>query len=313
MTCELELNIDGSKKIFKGGLDNGDKDTALLFRADIREGKKKRGNIDLRKSGDPYVGSLSRDCNFLESIGSQISLALQNSNLYGELKIKNEELKELLHSITQIQEREKAAIAMELHDDTGQHLTDALLNLEMALQDVGSDAGLRKRIKSIAGSVSTVLERLHDISVELHPPVLNLGLTEALSNILRRMNGEYPIDFTMEVEGKEPTIPSEIKINIYRIVQEALSNVIKHSRAKEAMVCLSFKDEGIDLLVKDNGKGCRKSAGKDRIQLGLVNMRERAEQIGGVFDLSSSRMGTTVTLQVPLPEWIKPEKLGKRS
>ncbi len=296
--CELEVQAQRERRRFVSGDGNGSEG---LLTVDIREGKKRRGSISLNsKSGTEFLGSL-RDSAFLESVGSQISMAMQNSALYTELKQKNEELRLLFQSSTEIQERERAAISRDLHDDTGQNLTNALLNMEMALSGsrVGS-AKSRKHIQSAMVSISTVLEQLHDLTVQLHPPVLeDLGLTLAINNLARRMNAEYPIEFKMQVNGEEIPLPYDVKINLYRIVQEALTNVIKHSGADEALIHFSFNEAGIDLLVTDNGCAGGITSRNGNASLGLLNMRERSEQMGGSFAIHSGTTGTTVAVHVP--------------
>lgn len=207
----------------------------------------------------------------------------QNSMLNRELEQKNLELRALFQSITEIQDREKAAVARDLHDDTGQDLTSALVNLEMALEEEDTPEGVRHLIHSAVGSISRVLERLHDLSASLHPHVLDdLGLLEALRNLVRRLNADHPIEFSLVLRGDEGELSGEVKINLYRIVQEALSNVIKHSGATRATVYFGRDEEGIDLLITDNGRGFSDPSAKNgKIHLGLVNMRERAEQVGG--------------------------------
>ena len=223
------------------------------------------------------------------------------SDLSRELSRKNIELKALFQAITEIQEREKAAIARDLHDDTGQNLTNALVNLEMALSEDGMVEEGRDHIESAAGSISAVLQRLHDLSASLHPPVLDdLGLAEALRNLLRSMNANHPIDFKLFIRGEEGVLSSEVRINLYRIVQEALSNIIKHSGATEAQVHLSRSEGGIDLMVMDNGRGFDGTERDEKVvHLGLVNMRERAEQIGGTLKCPPSDRGVTVAVHVP--------------
>ncbi len=302
ITCELELSLGDKRHRYTGGpaiqSDNGSR-----LSVDIKDGKSKKGSIGLDRSSESEKPITLPDGRFLESIGSQISMALQNSSLYIELKNKNRELKKLFASTTDIQERERAKIARDLHDDTGQNLTNALLNLGMAGNDKRISGKLRKHLESAAESVELVMQQLHDLSVELHPPVLeNLGLVEAVNNLLRRMNAEHAIGFSLELSGVEPALPYEIKINLYRIIQEALSNTIKHSGAKNVLVCLSFHDDGIDLLASDDGCGCEDAVRDERVHLGLVNMRERTEQVGGHYKLLTSSAGTTVAVHVPNPD-----------
>ncbi len=311
ISCELELSLGDKLHRYTGGpathSDNGSR-----MSVDIKNGKSKKGSIGLDRSRELEKPITLPDGRFLESIGSQISMALQNSSLYVELKNKNRELKELFASTTDIQEKERARIARDLHDDTGQNLTNALLNLGMAGNDKRISAKLRKHLESAAESVELVMQQLHDLSVELHPPVLeNLGLVEAVNNLLRRMNAEHAIGFNLELSGVEPVLSYEIKINLYRIIQEALSNTIKHSGAKNVLVCLSFHENGIDLLASDDGCGCEDAVRDERVHLGLVNMRERSEQVGGHYQLLTSSAGTTVAVHVPRPDKGGPQALGE--
>ena len=144
-------------------------------------------------------------------------------------------------------------------------------------------------------SISSVLKQLHDLSASLHPPVLDdLGLTEALRNLVRRVSSDNPIEFSFLASGDEGDLPGEVKINLYRIVQEALSNIIKHSDAREAMVYFGHDGKGIELVVSDDGRGFEDLGDTDGIvHLGLLNMRERAEQINGTFNIIPCGRGVT--------------------
>ncbi len=225
----------------------------------------------------------------------------ENKDLTRELWFKNTELKALFQSFVEIQERERAAVARDLHDDTGQNLTNALVNLELALNEEGVTEEMRERIESASLSISRVVKQLHDLSASLHPPVLDdLGLTEALRNLVRRMNADNPIEFSLVTSGAEGELPGEAKINLYRIVQEALNNVVKHSGAGEAEVRLSRGEGGVDVVISDNGRGFDESPDDGRVRLGMVNMRERAEQIGGTFECQPCERGVTISVHLPL-------------
>lgn len=225
----------------------------------------------------------------------------ENTSLTRELWRRNMELKAVFQSIVEIQEREKAAVARDLHDDTGQNLSNALVNLELALGEEGTPQEVREHIESASSSINQVLKQLHDLSAFLHPSVLDdLGLAEALRNLVRKMNADHAIEFSLVAGGEEGKLPGEVKINLYRIVQEALSNVVKHSGASAACVRLMRDRRGIDLLVSDDGRGFEDAAeGDDAVHLGLVNMRERAEQIGGTFSCPPCERGVTIAVHVP--------------
>jgi signal transduction histidine kinase len=232
----------------------------------------------------------------------------ENTMLTQELWRKNVELKALFQSIVEIEEREKAAVARDLHDDTGQNLSNALVNLELALSEEGLAEGVRGHVESASLSISQVLKQLHDLSASLHPPILDdLGLVEALRNLVRRVNTDHPIDFAFIASGEEGELPGEVKINLYRIAQEALANIMKHSEAREALIFFNRYNGGLDLVICDDGRGFEESerAGGSaeadgRVHLGLLNMRERAEQIGGAFDCPDCGQGVTIAVHLPL-------------
>ncbi len=180
----------------------------------------------------------------------------ENTKLTRELRRTNLELKALFQSILEIQERERSAVARDLHDDTGQNLSNALVNLELALSEEGVPDAVRAHIESASSSISQVLKQVHDLSASLHPPVLDdLGLVEALRNLVRRMNADHAIEFTLLTEGEEGRLSGDVKINLYRIVQEALNNVVKHSGARRARVELKNHENGIELVISDDGRG----------------------------------------------------------
>ena len=180
----------------------------------------------------------------------------ENADLTRELRYKNMELKALFQSILEIQERERSAVARDLHDDTGQNLSNALVNLELALSEMDVPEAVRAHIESASSSISQVLKQVHDLSASLHPPVLDdLGLIEALRNLVRRMNADYPIEFTLVAEGAEGALSGDVKINLYRIAQEALNNVVKHSGARRARVEFRRDEHGVKMMISDDGHG----------------------------------------------------------
>lgn len=264
----------------------------------------------------PLLESLDRvrvlkleEVEFLQSVMNALARVVtemsykhyQVMNLYRELERKNLELRSLFHSLTEVQEKERADLSRDLHDATGQDLTFALVNLQMALEEDGLPEATVRHVRSAAESISQVLEKLHDISSALHPPVIDdLGLSEALRHLVRRFNSESPVHFELVVRGEEGCLPYPVKINLFRIAQEALSNVVKHSGADRGLVLLERDSEGITLAVADNGKGMGAEAlGDGKIHLGMINMRERAAQIGGRFNVSSRGKGVMVSVHIP--------------
>ncbi|MEW6553686.1 MAG: PocR ligand-binding domain-containing protein [Actinomycetota bacterium] len=296
-------------------------DASLMEPADPE--KYRRLAEELGVDPEPLLASLSQvrnvnieEVEFLLSVVNAIAQVLtemsfkqyllseqikENTDLTRKLWFKNTELKALFQSFVEIQERERAAVARDLHDDTGQNLTNALVNLELALSEEGTPEDMRQHIESASSSISKVVKQLHDLSASLHPPVLDdLGLSEALRNLVRRLNADHGIEFSLVTAGVEGELPGETKINLYRIVQEACNNIIKHSGASEAMVRFSRNADGIELVISDNGRGFEAPPEDDVVHLGMVNMRERAEQIGGTFECPPCERGVTIAVHLPL-------------
>lgn len=246
---------------------------------------------------------------FLQSVVNAVNLVVNQMNTkqypgpapFRELRRENVELRALFQAVTGTQEREREAIAQDLHDGTGQNLASALVNLEMALDEGGSSQDARDYIESASSSIDSVLKHLLDLSTSLHPPVLDgLGLQEALRNLVRRMSACNHIDFRLITNGDEGDLPGEVKISLYRIVQEALSNIIKHPGVKEAIVTFNRNEDGIDLMITGDASGFDGYTRHDeKIHLGLVNVRERAEQTGGTFDGQCSDQGISIKVHVP--------------
>ena len=200
------------------------------------------------------------------------------------------------------QEREMASAARSLHDDSIQSLACALVELETTLGDAGLEQGQRDSIASAIDHLDEALKGILELSRALHPEVIDqLGLTAALRSLVKGMNATSRIDFKLVSIGKEGDVPDEIKLNLYRIAQEALRNVAAHSGAREALVCLCRSDRGIDLAISDDGGGVSgpvTDAGTAR--LGLASMREWAEGIGASFCCRSDHRGVVVKVHVPL-------------
>ncbi len=206
-----------------------------------------------------------------------------------------------LRAVVEIQEREMAAIAWSLHNDAVQNLSNALAELEAAAGEAGQKQGVKDAIASATDSIDQAIRRVLELSCALHPPVIDkLGLAAALKTLVKKMNADSPVDLKLVTIGSEGDLPGEVKLNLYRIAQEALRNAVKHSGAKEALVCLSLADNGIDLVINDDGGGFDASHTDDgKAHLGLANMRERAALIGGTFSCNTSQRGVTVKVHVP--------------
>jgi PAS domain S-box-containing protein len=235
--------------------------------------------------------------------------ALQKSERhYRELYLEGQrmqgELQRLSREILRVQEEERTRISREIHDEIGQALTAIGLNLRK-LETETRPSGGKRTIKSIQHLVEKTSEFIHTFSRQIHPGMLeDLGLFQAVRSYVRDLEKNTGLRVSLHFSGTPGRATIEQKAALYRIVQESLNNVLKHSGAREARVMIRKSSRGVTLKVMDNGKGFE-SAGISETRgkrqgLGLVGMRERALAVGGKF-LVLSRPGKGTRVHVHLP------------
>ena len=199
---------------------------------------------------------------------------------------------------------ERNRIARELHDSVSQLLFSAVLNSEAASALVESKPEVaRARIETARTSATEAQQQMRDLLTELRLSPLLDGLTAALDRFITMFNNRERIETSFSVEGERQVAPN-IEKELFRIAQEALNNVARHSKATAAAVYLAFSPDLVWLRVEDNGVGFDPSQPKpDEAGLGLTHMRERAEGLGGRLAIESAPgKGTKVTAEVPLEE-----------
>jgi signal transduction histidine kinase len=206
----------------------------------------------------------------------------------------------------QAEEQERRRIGRELHDEAGQSLL--LLRLELEMLERGAPAGMGRRLRQARRMLEGTIGELRRIVAALGPAVLErLGLAAALRQMAARFGKHYPAAVTVRL-GAAPALAAETQEVIYRVVQEALQNVAKHSGATRVNLSLQAADKRIRLRVSDNGAGfsAEMAAGRP-MSFGLAGMRERAERLGGTLAIRSAPgKGTVVRLALPV-------SAGKRS
>jgi signal transduction histidine kinase len=212
--------------------------------------------------------------------------------------------RELLHRTVVAQEEERARIARELHDETAQFLTALSLELATLRKSLQRRSPLIQRIErlqELCQRMSAVLQRLvHD----LRPAQLDdLGLVAALQ-YLSEESAQWGLTVTLNVEGSPQRLDSGVETVLFRIAQEALTNVARHAGCAQAAMSLGFTPEQVTLKVRDQGVGFDPQKNHTtRRGLGLASMRERAESIGGQFQVTSAPgQGTLIQVCVPLSE-----------
>ena len=231
-------------------------------------------------------------------------LASAINHMVTSLKKSELERHDLLQRLITIQEDERKRISRELHDETGQSLTALLLTMR-ALANQITDASQCSSILALREEVSAILYKLRNLAVELRPPSLDeLGLTAAMQKYIDEYKERYGIEVEFEYDSSLDGLDSQTGLALYRILQESLTNIIKHADAQRVYVALREQEKSIELTVKDDGVGLTRDTlanARSENRLGIYGMKERAEILGGKLVLTSEwpEWATVVTAKVP--------------
>jgi signal transduction histidine kinase len=204
------------------------------------------------------------------------------------------------------QENERKRIAGELHDSLGQRLVIiknlALLLLQTRTGASGLNGAQRERVEEISAEVSGAVREVKEIAYNLRPYRLDrLGLTTALRAMIETASAASSTTFSAEIENIDDVFPKELEINFYRIVQECVNNILKHSQAAQASIHIQGTKERLTLAVRDDGRGfAQNSAPPGSLGgFGLTGISERAQLLGGRAEIHSAPgQGTTVTFEI---------------
>jgi signal transduction histidine kinase len=214
----------------------------------------------------------------------------------------NERLSSLTLRLLSSQEDERRNISREMHDDLGQLLTAACLDIERATRL--SDAERRKEaLGSALRAARDTQQRVREISHMLRPTELDdHGLPQAVATILLDFTSRSGIDVESNIQVEPRALPTDVANHVFRILQEALTNILRHARAATAFVTLQATQAGIELKVSDDGVGFDERTIPPTSRYGLLGMRERAELLGGKFSIRSKpEGGTEVSVSIPIP------------
>ncbi len=207
----------------------------------------------------------------------------------------------LLAQLISAQEEERRRIARELHDGVGQSLASVLVGLKLVNQHQ-NNSKLATNIEDLRQITGDTLDDVRLLSRQLHPSVLDdLGLAAALQRFTSDLSGRY-LTYTIDLHIDLPErLPETVEITLYRVVQEAITNAVRHSQGNAISVLLNWRQQRVQAIVEDNGLGfdaaTAQRAGKS---VGLHSMTERVELLGGALQIESSVEGTTVFVEVPI-------------
>jgi len=242
----------------------------------------------------------------LTAIGRQIGVAVENASLYEELHQKEMLRRQMLERMITLQEDERRRIARELHDQTGQRLTSTIMTLGLLEETIRTPEG-RAYVRDVRDTAAQILKEIRDLALVLRPSVLDdLGLLAALRHCLKGYQSRYRLLVDLQVLGLDgKRLPPEVETALFRITEEALTNVVQHAQARSVTVLLEHRGSSVMLIVEDDGKGfdvarvmnTRPHEGN----LGLYGMRERVSLLGGTLTIESTPgRGTAVFVRIPL-------------
>lgn len=263
--------------------------------------------LGIMNIGCPAHALTDNDFRLLESIGYYVGMAIENASLYAESRQKEELRGQLLGRVISAQEEERKRISRELHDEHGQTLTGLLMTMDKMETMISPQQGqLRSKMEKARSLLSRLLDNLRLLTAGLRPPDLDgLGLTAAISAYAEERLGAAGIDFDFSVDDFDAVLPPPMETALFRIVQEAINNVIRHAQARSVRVRLGVEKGTVRVVIEDDGHGFQPHLDGQNTEgtLGLLGIRERAELLGGNLSIRSSPgRGTRLTVEIPLPE-----------
>jgi len=244
------------------------------------------------------------DLALADALASQAAAALGNAGLFETVRQKEVELRKLSHLRAQAQEESLRAMSRELHDGFGQVLTVISMDLGMLERARDLDApALRARLRDVRDQISRLMQDVRTMSQVLRPPMLDFGLVPTLHWFVEKFTESSEIEVRLRTPPEETRLPPPVELLLYRVAQEALTNVAKHARARHVDVELAVQDARVTLSVADDGVGFEVDRFRRTPSLagvGLLGMRERVAYYHGELDIRS-RPNAGVRIRVAIP------------
>ncbi|MBI1790297.1 MAG: response regulator [Acidobacteria bacterium] len=282
----------------------------LVLTADITSEARQRalsmGAKDFVTKPIDAIEVLLRINNLLETRFLYLELESRVRQRTEELENSVEALRRLSARLLQLQDEERRRIARELHDDTAQNLAAIQLTLSRLIATAsGLNLAQHKALADALEYVGECAKSIRTLSYLLHPPLLEeLGLLPALQTLVGGFSERTGIRVDLEAPEDFGRLPREVELALFRIVQEGLGNVHRHSGSPTARLRLALESNQVRLELEDAGRGMLPDIWSNRggalLGVGIAGMRERARQLGGQLDISSGDHGTTVTVSLPL-------------
>ena len=218
-----------------------------------------------------------------------------------QLEKANDELQHLSAHLLSAQDRERRRIARELHDGIGQYLAAMKMSIDVALSQTTKPHIAQEAIKDCFGLMQRCTKEIRTMSYLLHPPLLEeMGLATAVPWYVEGFTERSGIKVGLHMPPKFDRLPQPIEMVLFRLLQESLTNIHRHSESKLADIRLELDAEFATLIVRDEGKGFDVVEAASKVGVGIAGMRERVREIGGEFTINSQPGGTTIRATIPL-------------
>ena len=257
-----------------------------------------RGSVDIGPGGERLLAGVVVDVTPLMSTQQA-------------LEVSREELRQLATYRENEREQEYRRLAREFHDELGQVLTSARMQLQWLDGRVGDDQATRSALAAIEAMIGEAYRSVKSIAAELRPPALNLGLPAAIEWQAARVLAPAGLQFTVALAPVAESLPDATATALFRIVQEAFTNVLRYAGARSVHVSLRADAEQLILSVADDGCGFDPAVVAAGEHFGLVGMRERVAALHGTLDIDSAAgEGTRITVQLPLPALTAAESIN---
>lgn len=223
-----------------------------------------------------------------------------------EILQQSEQLRELSNRLLKTQDDERRRIARELHDSAGQLITVLGMNLAGIAQRVGQNPSLSETVEDTQNLVQQLSREIRTTSYLLHPPLLDEnGLSQAIHWYMQGLKERSDLDIELSIPENFGRLPADLELTIFRIVQEGLTNIHRHSGSKTATIRLSRGADSVLLRIEDHGKGISPeklvAIRAQRTGVGITGMRERVRHLKGDMDIQSNGTGATISVTFPVP------------
>lgn len=241
-----------------------------------------------------------------EALATQASVAVENAVLFAQMIAAAGRMRSLSRRLIEVQESERRNIARELHDEAGQSLASLRYGLRLLEREVASGADITSRVAELMQTTDSVIDGLHRLAADLRPASLDhLGLEAGVRQYVNAAGAKFGLTVRFKALGfTGPRLPMVVETAIYRVVQEAMTNIVRHAQATRVDVLLERRldpDRGdrVKVVIEDDGVGFVPDRVERSEHLGLLGMRERAEALDGTLTVeSAAAAGTTVVVEV---------------